>query len=54
MYKNVGCENSNRGWQQSYTGPRGMCTIDPKLVLIQTCYNVNMLTIIPRVTTKEN
>lgn len=30
-----------------------MCTIDPKLVLIQTCYNVNMLTIIPRVTTKE-
>lgn len=30
-----------------------MCTIDTKLVLIQTCYKVNMLTVIPRVTTKE-
>ena len=30
-----------------------MCTTDTKLVLIQTCYKVNMLTVILRLTTKE-
>ena len=31
-----------------------MCTIDTKLVLIQTCYKVNMLTVILSLITKEN